>query len=345
MDKRIWRFGLVAVAVAAIVVIGIVLLTGKDTGAQLSPSSQQALTVQNATPAQSPGVTQAQSPSVTQAQTDVGTLVVTRISNGDHDLYLVRTDGTGLKLLTAGAGFEEVAHWSPDGKRIVYNAWLGQASSVWVMNADGSRKRRLGAGETPSWSPDGKQIAYWGPLDSDGLSVMNADGSHRRTVGVPFYTDYERWAPNGKIVFLRIRKAEDELGTAPGGDLYEVNPDGSGLRRLTKGASLIQPYVSPDGSTIAAYATKTDRLIALPYRGGGPAVTLLAHASKYFPDVAVRPVAHWAPDGKRLVLGGSNRPDPVGADGGGLLLVNADGSGLTNVPDVTQVICPDWRPK
>ena len=34
MNNRIWRFGLVATAVAAVVVIGIVLLTGNDTGAQ-----------------------------------------------------------------------------------------------------------------------------------------------------------------------------------------------------------------------------------------------------------------------------------------------------------------------
>jgi Tol biopolymer transport system component len=333
MNKRIWRFGLAAAAAAAIVVIGIVLLTGNDSSAQLSPSSTRAATAQNTTPAPSPGVT--------QAQTDVGTLVVTHISNGRQDLYLVRSDGTGLRQLTASPGDEELAHWSPDGKRIVYNAWASNGSSVWVMNADGSGKLRLGAGETPSWSPDGKRIAYWGPSDSDGLSVMNADGSHRRSVGVPFYTNYERWAPNGKIVFVRVRKPE--LDNAGPGDLYEVNPDGSGLRRLTKGASLVQPYVSPDGSTIAAYATKTDRLIALPYRGDGPAVTLLAHASQYFPN-GDWPVAHWAPDGKRLVLGGSNDPDAT-VEGAGLLLVNADGSGLTNVPGVTQVIYPDWRPK
>ena len=44
MNNRIVRFGLAAVAVAAIVVIGIVLLAGRGTGAQLTPSSAQAQT-------------------------------------------------------------------------------------------------------------------------------------------------------------------------------------------------------------------------------------------------------------------------------------------------------------
>ena len=42
MNKSIWPFGLAAVAVVAVVVIGIVLLTG-NTGAQLSPSSASAV--------------------------------------------------------------------------------------------------------------------------------------------------------------------------------------------------------------------------------------------------------------------------------------------------------------
>ena len=120
-----------------------------------------------------------------------------------------------------------------------------------------------------------------------------------------------------------------------------MNPDGSGLERLTQGAEMILPSVSPDGSTIAAYATKTDRLIAVPYRGDGPAVTLLAGASGYFPNGG-QPLAHWAPDGKTLVLGSSNRGESGGA---GLYIVNADGSGLTRIPDVTQAIGPDWQPE
>ena len=323
MNGRIVRFGLAAAAVAAVVVIGIVLLTGRDTGAQLTPTSSEALTPQSTTP----------------AQTGAGTLVVTRISEPDHnyDVYLVRSDGTGLRQLTAGPGNEEHAYWSPDGTRIVYSAGgLGRSSGIWVMNADGSGKRRLGDGANPSWSPDGKKILY---EDAHGLGIMNADGSGRRLVRVPSSADYATWAPDGKIVFVKTPQAP--WSEYRGGDLYAVNPDGSGLRRLTKGASVILPSLSPDGSTIAAYATKTDRLIAMPYRGDGPTVMLLARASHYFPNGG-QPLANWAPDGKRLVLGSSNRGENGGA---GLLLVNADGSGLTNVPDVTQVIGPDWRPK
>jgi TolB protein len=213
------------------------------------------------------------------------------------------------------------------------------------MNADGSGKLHLGEGESPSWSPDGKQILHEGGA-GDGFGIMNADGSGRRLVRLPFYPNYATWAPNGKIVFMRVRQPSGGLGDSgpdpyAGGDLYAVNPDGSGLRRLTKGASVILPSVSPDGSTIAAYATKRDRLMAIPYRADGSAVTLLARASRYFPNGAL-PLAHWASDGKQLVLGSSSYEAYGGA---GLFLVNADGSGLTWIPDVANALSPDWRPQ
>ena len=161
---------------------------------------------------------------------------------------------------------------------------------------------------------------------------MNADGSGRRVVGVPDPPSYATWAPNGKIVFVSAHLGSGDILRV---DLYAVNPDGSGLQRLTKGADMILPSVSPDGSTIAAYATKTDRLIAVPYGGDGPAVTLLADASEYFLNGG-RPLAHWAPDGKTLVLGSSNYGEVGGA---GLYIVNADGSGLAMLP-VTQASAP-----
>ena len=330
MNSRIWRFGLMAVAAAALVVIGVVLLTGNDSGAQLSPSTSLA---------QGSGNT----PS---AQSDPGTLVFSYSKPGYHkdDLYLVRSDGTGLKRLTGDPGNEEHADWSPDGARIVYNGITGGGdgarSRIFVMNADGSGKVSLGEGGSPSWSPDGTQILFAGVR---GLSLMNADGSGRRLVGVPifpYWVRYPTWAPNGKIIFVRLATRGDRADLA--GDLWAVNPDGSGLRRLTTGARLASPSVSPDGSTIAAYAPRTDRLIAMPYRGDGPAVTLLAQRAERTSTRAAKcALAHWAPDGKRLVL---EERTTVGRRTR-LYTVNADGSGLTRIPHVTHAIGPDWRPE
>ena len=267
MNNRIVRIGLMSVAVAALVVIGIVLLVGRGTGAQLTPSSAQALTPQNATPARS----------------DAGTLVFSRYSFHDqgYDLYLVRSDGRGLRRLTTSpAVSEEYAHWSPDGARIAYTEWGRGGASVWVRNVDGSGKFHVAVkggaqgssyGWSLGWSPNGKQImsahddAIKPPFN--GLRVVNADGSGRRVVpGAPSWPHFATWAPNGKIVFVRVRSDR----AFRGGDLFVTNPDGSGLQRLTKGAWLTSPSVSPDASTIAAYATRADRLVAMPLPGRRP---------------------------------------------------------------------------
>lgn len=106
-------------------------------------------------------------------------------------IFTVGVDGSHLTRLVAGQppygpGFPS---WSPDGSRIVYlNSQSGPPGAqvgVWVMNADGTRKRDLNYGccefAAPVWSPDGGRIAF--ALDPEGLIVMNADGSGLHRVG------------------------------------------------------------------------------------------------------------------------------------------------------------------
>jgi Tol biopolymer transport system component len=106
------------------------------------------------------------------------------VSPDSRSLLVIGTTGGTPQLLLSGAPPASVkpAGWSPDGTKILFTrSSAANAPYVFVMNADGTRVRRLARGIAGSWSPDGKKIVYtrtfwWG------LFVMDADGSHKRRV-------------------------------------------------------------------------------------------------------------------------------------------------------------------
>lgn len=116
---------------------------------------------------------------------------------------------------------------------------------------------------------------------------------------------------SGQIAFQRtVGEGETQI--------YVINADGSGLRRIAEGR---RPAWSPDGRQIAYYTSEGVHVVALD---GSP--------PRLLPQDGIRP--DWAPDGKRLTFQGDD----------GIYVVGADGSGLRRVTRADDSR-PKWSPR
>ncbi len=133
---------------------------------------------------------------------------------------------------------------------------------------------------------------------------------------------------NGKIAFWSTR---DDAN----GEIYSVNPDGSGLQRLTNNAvGDLYPVWSPDGSKIAftrGTFQESDLLIMNADGSGQTGVTSEPGADR---------LPAWSPDGSKLAF-----ERQVGSVQE-IYSVNADGSGLTHLtPEIGYFDGePAWSP-
>jgi Tol biopolymer transport system component len=290
----------------------------------------------------------APSPGPVPTTTVAGTIAfVKRGPDGNADIYSIRTDGTGLRRLTFGAGDEIWPAWSPDGRRIAYSVTKDYAYNgsyrMWSMDARGLDQRpllrRALAGQLPGWSPDGKHIVFiWATpaRNAFDLAVANADGggARRLTIGRDQLYQYPNWAPDGRIYFVRFLDRST--------DVWSVRPDGRGLRRVTRLIDAFRMTLSPDGKWLALNRRGHDMLVVVPASGRGRPVVLLDHASLYRPVPVGLYDFSWSRDGKMIAFAAS---EFKGETGSPLYIINADGSGLSVVPNTGPVFSPAWRPE
>lgn len=164
----------------------------------------------------------------------------------NNDLYIMRPDGTEQTLLIAEEnGRVWGSDWSPDGKKILYQADVEGHFEIYVANADGSRRTRLTYTDRivenggARWSPDGKKIVFTRLKSVFEIFVMNADGSNQTFLVKGAAAD---WSPDGNwIVFRRQagrNKRDDRISI--------IGWDGGGVIDLIKSSNYTaQPMWSP----------------------------------------------------------------------------------------------------
>jgi TolB protein len=187
-------------------------------------------------------------------------------------------DGSGQRRLTYQRGDDSHPHWSPDGKRIIFNSaratpdpdadWSKQHIELFSMNANGSDVRQITNFKTistyPSWSPDGSKIVFRMVTSSAGFQwdlrlgtrnsevyVVDADGRNPVNLSQSAaYDGWPAWSPEGKKVVF----ASNRTGPANTAQVFLVNPDGTGLEQISDGKySYAQPAWSKDGKKIFVY--------------------------------------------------------------------------------------------
>jgi Tol biopolymer transport system component len=151
----------------------------------------------------------------------------------NQNVYVINTDGTGLKQLTTGVGNNQYPTYSPNGRRIAFISDRTGVEQVWVMNADGSQQTQISHSgvrqdQVPDWSPDGHKIAFaQGNIGSGRIWVMNADGSNPMQLTSGPGDDFgTAWSPDGqRIAFVRDFANGDR-------SVWTMNADGSDQQRL-----------------------------------------------------------------------------------------------------------------
>jgi hypothetical protein len=130
-------------------------------------------------------------------------------------IFTVRPNGHDLRQITHVAGDAILADWSPDGRRIAFEADLVDTAHVAIMNADGSGFVTLpGIGlfnGDPSFTPDGQRIVYnFFNEEHGGVASMRLDGSDQRLIINNDGQD-PNVSPNGRTMSLTCAPAPDVL--------------------------------------------------------------------------------------------------------------------------------------
>lgn len=177
-------------------------------------------------------------------------LLVTSVRTGDTEVFIADPAMGDMFNVSRSPGSEDrYPCWSPNGKQICFMSDREHATNLWIMNADGSRVRRLNRTPAvcymPSWqkTPQGERIVYGKHGERPEMASIKPDGTHQQILGEGHDPTL---SPDGKLITY--------TGHQGGGvTVFVMQYDGTGKRQVVQEISKVGatfPNWSPDSRQI-----------------------------------------------------------------------------------------------
>ncbi|HSL71695.1 MAG TPA: prolyl oligopeptidase family serine peptidase, partial [Longimicrobiales bacterium] len=193
---------------------------------------------------------------------------------------------------------------SPDGRQIVFGRrWVDRQndqweSSLYIMNADGSRMRKLTDGSNPIWSPDGTRIAFTHRGQPSGTQIfvrwMDAEGATTQITRLTESPTDIVWTPDGKSLVFRMLVPETKSWGVEG----KVNALKPRSATWTQAPRIVE-RLNYRRDRVGFIGDGTQHIFKVPAEGGSPI------------QLTSGPYDHGAPqftpDGKTIIFGGGPR--------------------------------------